>query len=457
MICTPKFTFIHLHKAAGQSINAALLECIPEAREIGYHLPAKYIPQTAAHLPVIGIVRNPWDWYVSWYAFNNLGGVRNPLFSIVSRGKQAGFKETISNLIRYPQRSPESDCFRALHQSVLPDAFGVERDAGFTKGCVNEMQSETLGYYSALLGRMFGRHSPRLTLIPFEDLEQQLFTTLKELGVTEATQVQNFLKNKPTQNTSRRSHYAYYFDDDLRRLVEEKERPMIEQFGYRFSRESVTEEPIDIDGLPRVRKLAGQRGNFQSLGSTVDIQALKAKLLELPAAAWLESDRQTVFDIHYETQSIQLLADDMSHTEPQQGRFYRDFQTLLQPILDQLTAHFGTHGTFVRILFAKLSPHSEIRPHVDKGYSLINCNRVHLPIATNPRVTVFVGGEGIHMKEGEIWEINNATVHAVTNDSDEDRIHLIIDWTPNETLLKEKKPYRRDLPLFYRPEHRVTL
>ena len=91
MICTPKFTFIHLHKAAGQSINAALLGCIPEAREIGYHLPAQYIPQTAAHLPVIGIVRNPWDWYVSWYAFNNLGGVRNPLFSIVSRGKQAGF------------------------------------------------------------------------------------------------------------------------------------------------------------------------------------------------------------------------------------------------------------------------------------------------------------------------------------------------------------------------------
>ena len=26
-----------------------------------------------------------------------------------------------------------------------------------------------------------------------------------------------------------------------------------------------------------------------------------------------------------------------------------------------------------------------------------------------------------------------------------------------KTLLKEKKPFRRDLPLFYRPEHRIEI
>jgi len=457
MICTPKFTFIHLHKAAGQSINAALLACIPEAKEIGYHFPAKLIPESAAHLPVIGIVRNPWDWYVSWYAFNNLGGVRNPLFSIVSRGKQAGFKETISNLIRYPQASPESDHIRALHQSVLPDVPGQERDAGFTRQCVNEMESETLGYYSALVERMFGTQRPRLTLIPFEDLEKQLFDTLQELEVPEATQVRNFMRDHPQQNTSRRSHYAHYFDDELRRLVLERECRLIEQFGYHFAEDSRAEETIDIDAPRRVSKLAGEHAHFKAIGNPVDVMALKAKLLELPKGAWSESDRQTVFDIHYETQSIQLLGEDMSHTAPEQGRFYPDFAPLLEPILSQLTGHFGSHGTFVRILFAKLLPYSEIRPHVDKGYSLINCNRVHVPIVTNKQVTVFVGGESLHMKEGEMWEINNATVHAVKNDSNEDRIHLIMDWTPTETLLKEKKPFRRDLPLFYRPEHRIEI
>jgi len=62
----------------------------------------------------------------------------------------------------------------------------------------------------------------------------------------------------------------------------------------------------------------------------------------------------------------------------------------------------------------------------------------------------------LHMREGEIWEINNGNVHAVENPSTEARIHLIIDWAPTHTLLKEKKPYRKDLPLFYQPQSRIT-
>jgi aspartyl/asparaginyl beta-hydroxylase (cupin superfamily) len=32
------------------------------------------------------------------------------------------------------------------------------------------------------------------------------------------------------------------------------------------------------------------------------------------------------------------------------------------------------------------------------------------------------------MKEGEIWEINNKYLHGVKNQSEFDRIHLIIDY-----------------------------
>ena len=50
-----------------------------------------------------------------------------------------------------------------------------------------------------------------------------------------------------------------------------------------------------------------------------------------------------------------------------------------------------------------------------------------------------VGGEQKVMHPGEMWEINNATVHAVDNQSDEDRIHMIIDWVPNSTVRPEDK------------------
>ena len=62
MICTSQFTFIHLHKTAGQSLSDALLNCIPGALEIGYHYPLEMLPVSASSLPIIGVVRNPWDW-----------------------------------------------------------------------------------------------------------------------------------------------------------------------------------------------------------------------------------------------------------------------------------------------------------------------------------------------------------------------------------------------------------
>jgi aspartyl/asparaginyl beta-hydroxylase (cupin superfamily) len=40
------------------------------------------------------------------------------------------------------------------------------------------------------------------------------------------------------------------------------------------------------------------------------------------------------------------------------------------------------------------------------------------------------------MQSGECWEINNSRPHLVENNSDIDRIHLLIDIMPNEELRK---------------------
>ena len=41
-----------------------------------------------------------------------------------------------------------------------------------------------------------------------------------------------------------------------------------------------------------------------------------------------------------------------------------------------------------------------------------------------------VNGETVNMKEGECWEINNQRPHSVLNDSDIDRVHLLVDIFP---------------------------
>lgn len=38
-----------------------------KSTQIGYHLPHSMLPQQLSYLPVIGVIRNPFDWYVSIY------------------------------------------------------------------------------------------------------------------------------------------------------------------------------------------------------------------------------------------------------------------------------------------------------------------------------------------------------------------------------------------------------
>ena len=455
MICTPKFSFIHLHKTGGQSINELLLTQIPEAKEIGYHLPVAHLPSEARSLPVIGVIRNPWDWYVSWYAFNNLRGVKNPLFNIVSRGKQASFKETIENLLRYPEINAQNEIFKNSHRALLPENFENDGGAGFTKDCVNFFKSNEIGYYSLLIERMFGEESDNLRLLRFERLATDLRNVMSELQVPEVGNILAALNQQPRKNSSARGHYAHYYDDELRDLVAEKEFSIVQRFEYAF------EEPPQNSSAPplapgkRVKKVGNQRVNFLKICENQDVSELKAKVAQLTENDWAQSDRHTQFDIHKETQSIQLLGDDMSHTPPQKTRYFDLLAADVAPIIERLKGHFGREGVFIRVLIARLNAQSEIKPHVDKGYSLINCNRIHIPLFTNDQVQFSVGGESRTLNEGEVWEINNADVHAVTNASDYPRVHLIIDWTPRETLLKDKKPFRMDLPMFYQPAFRL--
>ena len=455
MICTPTFSFIHLHKTGGQSINELLLSHIPGAKEIGYHLPVAHLPSQAKSLPIIGVIRNPWDWYVSWYAFNNLRGVKNPLFNIVSRGKQASFKETIENLLRYPEINAKNAIFKHSHRALLPENFENDGGAGFTKDCVDFFKSNDKGYYSLLVERMFGERSDVLKLLRFEHLATEFRHVMSELRVPEADEILAALNQQPRKNSSARGHYAHYYDDEFRDLVATKEHSIIQRFDYAFEAPPQNSPAPPLTPGRRVNKVGNQRVNFLRICEDQDVSGLKAKVAQLTEADWAQSDRHTQFDIHKETQSIQLLGDDMSHTPPQKTRYFDLLAADVAPIIERLKDHFGNQGVFIRVLIARLNGQSEIKPHVDKGYSLINCNRVHVPLFTNDQVQFSVGGESRTLNEGEVWEINNADVHAVTNASNSPRVHLIIDWTPRETLLREKKPFRMDLPMFYQSTARL--
>lgn len=444
MITNDQFTFIHVHKTGGRSLNSVIAQCIPGSQMVGYHYPHALLPSERQHLPVIGVVRNPWDWYVSWYAFNRKMGMRNPLFIVVSDGGKADFKTTIRQLVTLGDDSNESRENRAALAAVLPAEFGTDRGAGLTSACIDGFHEPQRGYYSWLLERMLGNaQSPHLHVAKFENLQPDFIDIMRRLGVAESAALEAALQATEKKNSSSHSHYSHYYDAALRELIAERERDMIDTYGYAFE---TKDEAGDVVPLPSFysydvgfRKLLNRSRNFLLLRSDIDITPLRQKVEQLSQQEWDGSGREQKFRVHRHTASLILATDNFKHLPPTYSPLFERFRDELQPVLDAINSFYGGKGTFLRVLLVKLTHGEVIDPHFDEGISLLQSHRVHVPIITHDQVLFCVGGEKRHLAAGEIWEINNATVHYVENFSNHDRVHLIVDWAPAETLLHRER------------------
>lgn len=87
------------------------------------------------------------------------------------------------------------------------------------------------------------------------------------------------------------------------------------------------------------------------------------------------------------------------------------------------------------VRFLRLGPRAEIREHRDFKLSIEDgVARVHIPIKTNPLVRFYLDDKLVTMLPGEAWYLNFNLPHRVTNDSDEERIHLVVDCIANDWL-----------------------
>lgn len=177
--------------------------------------------------------------------------------------------------------------------------------------------------------------------------------------------------------------------------------------------------------------------NFKMYGN-IDVNNLKDNLNGLN---WDEHDiRQSLFEMHKETQTLEVMWDMESFQTDKIGKIHSNYDKLnMESFLKKIKPIYELNcgeGYFIRILFVKLKANSNITPHVDAGDSLTNCKRTHIPIITNSKVTFTIGGETKYLKEGEIWEIDNTKEHSVTNNSNIDRIHLLIDYKIYDKKIK---------------------
>jgi len=182
-------------------------------------------------------------------------------------------------------------------------------------------------------------------------------------------------------------------------------------------------------------------GDLRKIGD-IDVTRFAQQAAKITDAEWTaDAFRQKTYEVHKQTQTIRLIMDeDGRHRDPTYHPSYEIYKELVDPIETFIRRQFEQtlkakrlrkkhgRGYFIRMILVKLLANGSIPHHVDQGETLSKSHRMHLPVITNEQNLFSVGDTEMHMKAGELWEINNRREHGVVNSGSEDRIHLIIDY-----------------------------
>ncbi len=419
MIVTKHFVYIHTSRSAGTFLNKLILENVPGAEMLQYHGHLRDLPEEFSHLPVIGFVRNPWDWYVSM--FFDYQRKKQYVFEVISGRGALSFEEIISRFLKLGDNSDLSKRLLAQLVQAAPSTINARRPARRElPGLRSEHFAnypENLGYYSWLFKLMYeSENDHRIHVGRFENLREEVLRLFEQTDTPITEGIVAYLKDGKVMNSSPRPRsYVDGYGPKIEQLVAEKDQYLVDQFGYEFS----------------IAHKYPKADFFRHLGSA-DIGALLERVKNIPESLWdsENENKPNKFAKLNDTRHIIfrfLLSTDKPFDFKDYPDLWDEWKNDLLPIMEQAARRLGYDNCrFPRVMLASLPAGGEISRHVDRDASHY-VHKIHVPLITNPETIIHVGHQSKHLPEGEIVEVNNKRTHSVKNDGDQDRIHLIFE------------------------------
>ncbi len=232
MIITNHFVYIHISRTAGTFLNKLILEHVPGAQMIQYHGQLRDLPETFSHLPVIGFVRNPWDWYVSMYF--DYRRKQQYVYEIISDGDAVGFEETVSRFLRLGDNSVQSKKLLGQLVKAAPTIINAQTPPRLRNpGLRSEhfaVFPQDFGYYSWLTKLMFeSKKKHRVHIGRFEDLRGEALRLFTITGTPITEGITSYLKQADALNSSPRpTDMMGAYPPELELLVADKEKYLID-------------------------------------------------------------------------------------------------------------------------------------------------------------------------------------------------------------------------------------
>ncbi len=234
MLVTDKFVFLHLPRAGGTFVYEVVRKFFPSAREIGYHFPRELLPSEYSHLPILGTVRNPWEFYVSWYhhhhSSDRYSPSKNVMFCSVSGDRKLDFVQTIRNALNL---GVSDDQLNFLIQAA-PETFDYKQRhiPNVTKDVMRKLRGSGMGLYTFRFNQLFGQ-ADDVFFCRVERLRSDLMAFFERIG-TASDALRSYVLGLDNKNISEHRHYSTYYTPELAELVFIRDRQLVERFGFTF-------------------------------------------------------------------------------------------------------------------------------------------------------------------------------------------------------------------------------
>lgn len=188
--------------------------------------------------------------------------------------------------------------------------------------------------------------------------------------------------------------------------------------------------------LPQVRKPALVR----RIGA-VDVAELRAHAGRLSERVWRQEDarKENAFPCFAHTRHVvfRFIPGNRTPLQYYSTPLWAIWERLLLSVMTQAAAPYGyARPMYPKAMLARLAAGSGIGVHVDhvpdrtgafSQESHAFTHKIHVPIETDPRAVLTVGGVDFHLEAGYAWEVNNLVAHGAFNGSARDRVHFIFE------------------------------
>ena len=171
--------------------------------------------------------------------------------------------------------------------------------------------------------------------------------------------------------------------------------------------------------------------NFHRIGTGLNVLPLQTALIRQPELFGRHGERQKTY-VHGGMTDIWVRYNDIKNLGPKfndehDAVWYPEAAAIPQvrgPVMQLMAAVEGER--LGGVLITKVPPGGEIKPHVDSGWHAGYYDKYYVPILNEPGAKFcFEDGE-INPTVGDVWWFRNDVPHWVRNDSNTDRIAMIV-------------------------------